>query len=421
MRRVHITGIGVICSLGNTAAEVTSSLREMRHGIELYPPFAGPESPVKVVGTLKGFDVRSWDPEDWTHPSGYRFRRDVLRGLSPHGLFALCAVQQALADAKLGPAEVSHPGTGLYTASAGSVRMLHHNLTVLKEQGVGRAPPLGIVASAVGTLNFNLVAHHRILGVSCGFASACASSAHALGFAFEEVASGRQDRMLVVGAEDGDADSILPFAGMRTLSLQRDPGRASRPFDRDRDGFVGTGGAAVLVLESDAEVARRGVEPYAEILGWGQASDGYNVAISHPDGDGLARAMEVALARAGVTPAGVSYVNAHATSTTIGDVSEARALRRVLGEEAGRVGVSSTKGLSGHGISLAGALETVFVLLAMRAGFTPGGAGLENPDPECGGLNLLRENLPTAPDVALNNNSGFGGANVCVVLKRAGA
>ena len=282
-----------------------------------------------------------------------------------------------------------------------------------------RCSPLGIVASIAGTLNFNLVAAFKIQGSSCGFSSACASSAHAMGYAYDDLVLGRQKRMFVVGAEDGNLDAILPFAGMRTLSLQTDPALASRPFDAARDGFVGTGGATVLVLETEEEVARRGVTPYAEFLGWGQASDGWNVAISHPDGAGSAAAMRAALRAVHVAPADVGYINAHATSTLIGDVSEARAIRAVCGADAARVAVSSTKALTGHGLSLAGAMESGFCALALREGFTPGNAHLTRVDRECEGLNLPRTTAPAAPGLVMKNSSGFGGANVALVFQRA--
>jgi 3-oxoacyl-[acyl-carrier-protein] synthase-1 len=282
-----------------------------------------------------------------------------------------------------------------------------------------RCSPLGIVASISGTVNFNLVAHFKIKGASCGFASACASSSHGLGFAYDEIALGRQKRMFVVGAEDGNVDAILPFAGMRALSLQTDPNLASRPFDVARDGFVGTGGAVVLVLETEDEVARRGVKPYCEVAGWGQASDGHNVAISHPEGLGLRAAMENALRATGLTPEVVDYVNAHATSTPIGDTSEAKALKAVFKTPAARPAISSTKSLTGHGLSLAGAMESGFCALAIRDGFMPGSAHITKLDPECEGLNIIRSTLPAQPHVVLNNVSGFGGANVSLVFKSA--
>jgi 3-oxoacyl-[acyl-carrier-protein] synthase-1 len=212
-------------------------------------------------------------------------------------------------------------------------------------------------------------------------------------------------------------DAILPFAGMRTLSLQTDPNLASRPFDAARDGFVGTGGGVVIVIESEDEVARRGVKPYAEILGWGQASDGYNVAISHPEGSGSAASMANALRAAKVKPEEVDYVNAHATSTLIGDVSEARALRSVFQEATPRVAVSSTKALTGHGLSLAGAMECAFCALAIRDGFIPGNAHLTKVDPECSALNIPRTTENRQPKIVVKNSSGFGGANVAIVFK----
>lgn len=418
MPKVFITGLGFITSIGNDAATVTESLRTLRHGMELYPPFRSPEIPVKVAAPVKGFSVDSIDPEDWTYPERYRIKREYLRSMAPHGLFAYCAMQQALEDAGLGEADVSNDETGLFAASAGSPHLLTYFVQKMDTQGVMKCSPLGIVASIAGTVQFNLVAHLKIKGASTGFASACASSSHALGYACDEIALGRQRRMLVVGAEDGNVETILPFASMRALSLNPDPQTASRPFDRGRDGFVGTGGATVLVLESEDEVARRGARPYAELAGWGQASDGHNVAISHPDGHGLRNAMTRALRAAQVEPGEIAYVNAHATSTPIGDLSEARALRAIFGSSGLRPAVSSTKALTGHGLSLAGAMETGFCALAVRDGFIPGSAHIENLDPEVADLNIVRRTESVRPSVVLNNSSGFGGANVCLVLRQ---
>lgn len=419
MPRVFITGIGLITSIGNDAAAVSTSLREMRHGFELYPPFQKPEIPVKVAAPVKGFETTSNDPEDWTFPSRYVIRREILRGMAPHGVYAWCAMQQAIEDAKLGEADYSNAHTGLYAASGGSPQLMGYMLQRMHTQGVMRCSPLGIVASISGTVNFNLVAHFKIKGSSCGFSSACASSSHALGYAFDDLVLGRQKRMFIVGAEDGNVDSILPFAGMRALSLQKNPALASRPFDAARDGFVGTGGAAVLVLETEDEVTRRGVTPYCEVTGWGQASDGHNVAISHPDGHGLRAAIEHALRSSGTAAEEIDYINAHATSTPIGDMSEVRALKGIFKTPAARPAISSTKALTGHGLSLAGAMESAFCALAIKEGFMPGSAHITQLDPECEGLNIIRSTLAAQPHVVLNNSSGFGGANVSLVFKRA--
>jgi 3-oxoacyl-[acyl-carrier-protein] synthase-1 len=419
MPRVFITGLGFITSIGNDAAAVSTSLRELRHGMEVYPPFQKPEIPVKVAAPVKDFQIDSNDPEDWTFPARYSIKREILRGMAPHGVFAWCAMQQAVEDARLTQADWSNPHTGLYAASGGSPQLMGYMLQRMHTQGVMRCSPLGIVASIAGTVNFNLVAHFHIKGASCGFSSACASSSHALGYAFDDLVLGRQKRMFVVGAEDGNMDSILPFAGMRALSLQRDPGLASRPFDAARDGFVGTGGGVVLVLETEDEVTRRGVPVYCEVTGWGQASDGHNVAISHPEGCGLQTAIELALRSSGTAPEAIDYINAHATSTPIGDISEVRALKKIFRTPAARPAISSTKALTGHGLSLAGAMESAFCALAIKEGFMPGSAHITRLDPECEGLNILRATLPVQPQVVLNNSSGFGGANVALVFRRA--
>lgn len=419
MRKVYITGVGFITSIGNDTATVSESLRELRHGMVLYPPFQKPDVPVKVAAPIKDFQTDTTDAEDWVIPARYSIKREILRGMAPHGVYAYCAMQQAVEDAKLTEADVSNAHTGLYAASGGSPFLLGYYLERMRKHGVMRCQPLGIVAAISGTVNFNLVSHFKIKGASTGFSSACASSAHALGFAYDEIVLGRQKRMFVVGAEDGNVESILPFAGMRALSIQTDPSSASRPFDVARDGFVGTGGATVAVLESEEEVERRNAKVYCEVAGWGQASDGHNVAISHPEGTGLRVAMENALKSADLTPDAIDYVNAHATSTPIGDVSEVRALRAIFGHSPTRPAVSSTKALTGHGLSLAGAMEAGFCAVAIREGFMPGSAHITNLDPACDGLNIIRATLPHRPNAVMSNSSGFGGANVSLILKSA--
>ena len=360
MRKVYITGVGFITSIGNDAVAVSDSLREMRHGMIQYQPFQKADVPVKVAAPIRDFITDTTEAEDWVFPARYNIRREVLRGMAPHGVYAYCAMQQAVEDAKLSEADYSNAQKGLYAASGGSPFLLGHYLERMRKYGVMRCQPLGIVASISGTVNFNLVSQFKIKGASTGFSSACASSAHAMGFAYDEIALGRQKRMFVVGGEDGNVESILPFAGMRALSLQSDPALASRPFDVARDGFVGTGGGAVLVLESEEEVERRGAKIYCELAGWGQGSDGHNVAISHPEGAGLQLAIENALRASGVKADDVDYINAHATSTPIGDISEAKAIQAIFKNNLARTAVSSTKALTGHGLSLSGAMEAGF-------------------------------------------------------------
>ncbi|HVW21971.1 MAG TPA: beta-ketoacyl-[acyl-carrier-protein] synthase family protein [Opitutaceae bacterium] len=416
MRRAVVTGLGFVTSIGNGKTEVSESLRLLRHGFEPVEFLGNPRIPVKVAGTVKGFSVGSPNWRDWQYPSRYRYEPETLRSLSPHGLFALCACDQALEDARLLAADLGDGRTGLFCASAGSPFLLCHHLKQMEAARGERGSPMGMVASIAGTLNFNLASFFHIRGAVCGFVSACASSSHALGYAADEIRLGRQDRMLVVGAEEVFAENVLPFAAMRALSPSADPGTASRPFDLRRDGFVATGGAAALVVEEAGTARARGAPIYAEISGWGQAGDGHNVTASHPEGAGLAEAMRRALADAGIAPGQVDYVSAHATSTVVGDRSEALALKSVFG--AARPAISSTKALTGHALSMAGALEAAFCALALAEEYVPGCAHLEQPDPACEGLNLPRASAEGRPQVVLNNSSGFGGSNVCHVLRR---
>ncbi|WOO42148.1 beta-ketoacyl-[acyl-carrier-protein] synthase family protein [Rubellicoccus peritrichatus] len=416
MPEVVITGLGFVTSIGNDQKVVLDSLMNLRHGIDYFPDFGEETSPVKVAGTIKDFSAKGCDPEDWTFPDRYSIKRDILRSLPPHGLYAYCATTQAIEDAGLTADEVSGLDTGLFTASAGSAKMLHNHVERMNRSGVMRCSPLGIVNSVVGTLTFNLAAAFSIKGASAGFVSACASSGHALGYAWDEIMLGRQKRMIVVGGEDGNRESILPFAGMRALSQSSDPESASRPFDKDRDGFVGTGGSVVMILE-DAEVAKaRGAKVYAQMAGWGQASDGYNVAISHPDGDGLANAMRRAAAHAKISLQEIDYINAHAPSTPIGDLSEIRALKQTFGDRS--PAISSTKALTGHGLSLASIMEAAFTVLGVNDRFMPGSAHIMSLDPEAKDLHIIKETEDEGPKFAMSNSSGFGGANVSLIFKR---
>ncbi|WP_425106182.1 beta-ketoacyl-[acyl-carrier-protein] synthase family protein [Ancylobacter sp.] len=413
-----ITGLGFITSIGQDRATVQRSLVGLRHGFAPVEFLGNPDLPVKVAGLIDGFAFPTTSWRDWRWPERFTVDRELLRGLAPHGVYAVCALQQALADAGLEPAALADGTSGLFCASAGSPFMLRGFLNQMHETRGERGNPMGIVSSIAGTLNFNLAAHYRIAGAVCGFVSACASSSHALGYAMDEIRLGRQQRMLVVGAEDLTAESIVSFASLRALSSNPDPATASRPFDRARDGFVGTGGAVALILE-DANLARaRGAHIYAELIGWGQAGDGHSVAVSHPEGAGLRRAMQRTLADARVNAADIAYVNAHATSTVAGDRSEALALHAVFTAENARPRISSTKALTGHGLSLAGVMEAAFCALAIDGGFIPGAAHLVDPDPVCAGLDLPRTTLAEAPRLVLNNSSGFGGSNVCHLLRR---
>jgi 3-oxoacyl-[acyl-carrier-protein] synthase I len=408
---VVITGMGFVSSIGCDTEAVVDHLRRGRHGFSRVELRQGVDLPIKVVGTVPGYAFPSPDVRDWVLPpeSHVDLRREP--SLPPHGVYAVDAVEQAIAQAGLTSDQLGDGSTGLFGASSGSPMLLRHHLSVYDKDGSQRGHPLGVVRSVAGTLNFNLAARYGIRGASCGFVSACASSSHALGSAYDEIVLGRQDQMIVVGAEECAAESILPFDAMRALSTHADPDMACRPFDQARDGFVVSGGAVALVLER-ASLAKRA--PLARLLGWGQAADGYHVASPHPEGIGIVTAMKRALQFAKVDEAAIDYVNAHATSTPAGDRAEALALRSVFGSAS--PAVVSTKGLTGHGLSLSGVLEAALTVLSLRGGFLPGNRNLKSPDEACEGLCLPTESMDADVKLAINNSSGFGGANVCHVL-----
>lgn len=415
-RAVVVSGLGLVCSIGHDRDDQVARMRAMRHGFARTGfPSAG-LSPITVAAPVPGFDVAAIDPAEWTWPNRYPIDPAELRSLPPHGLYALAAVHDALAEAGLTDAPLDDGRTGLFCASAGSPRVLHHYLGQAIGSQWRRAHPLGVVRTVAGTLNFNLAARFGITGSVCGFASACASGAHALGHAMDEILLGRQDRVLVVAGEEFSAESLLPFAGMQALSLVDDPDHACRPFDRNRDGFAGTGGAAAVLLEEAGIARARGCRPLARLLAWAQAADGHHVAMPEPEGDGLRRAMDLALAAAGLTPDQIDAVSAHATSTPAGDRAEAIALRRVFTERGLAPAITAFKSLVGHGLSFAGAMETAMAVLCLRHGFLPGIAGLRDPDPICAGLDLVRTTRDCHTRILLKNTSGFGGSNVCLLL-----
>ena len=416
-RRVVVTGMGFITSIGNDREQVLESLRECRTGIEYFAPLERTGVPVRLAGTVKGFDFPELHSDEWIYPKDYDIPRAQLRSMSPNVVYAYCAMQQAIADARLSPDLVSNARTGAMCASGGSGWLTYDYLDMMLKKGPQRCNPMAMVASIAGTLNMNLVASFGIKGASLGFSSACASSAHALGAAFDKIKTDRQDIVFVAGAEECNLFSILPFVGTRALTTQKDPTVSPCAFDVKRDGFVVGGGATVLVLEDLEHARRRGVPIHGEMLGWGEASDGYSVMAPEPEGDGLGRAMELAIEESGISPDDVDYINAHGTATAMGDAAEIRAIRRVFGNGKSPY-VSSTKSITGHGLSLAGAMEAAFCCLALEEGFTPVSAHISELDPEFDGVGIVTQPIDYPPKVALTNSSGFGGTNVAVIFQK---
>lgn len=416
-RRVVVTGLGFITSIGNDRAEVLKSLREGRTGIEYFPALDRPGVPVRLAGTVKGFEFPELQSDEWVYPDAYEIPRAQLRSMSPNVVYAYCAMKQAIADASLSPELVSNPRTGAMCASAGSPWLTYEYLDVMLKKGPQRVNPMAMVAGIAGTVNMNLVATFGIKGASLGFSSACASSAHALGAAFDKIRMDRQDIVFVAGAEEANLFSVLPFVVTRALTTQKDPSVSPCAFDRKRDGFVVGGGAAVLVLEELEHARSRGVPIHAEMLGWGEASDGYSVMAPEPQGDGLKRAIEEAIRASEISASDVDYINAHGTSTQAGDAAEVRAIRKVFSGEK-MPHVSSTKSITGHGLSLAGAMEAGFCCLALEEGFTPVSANISELDPEFEGAGIVSTPIDYSPHVALTNSAGFGGTNVAAILRR---
>lgn len=420
--RMHtpvISGIGFVTCIGNDAHTVESHLRELRHGLSLVDLLPGVDGGKKVIGRPAGFSFPSPMYLSWKYPAGYKIPREILRGMNPHGVYAACAGMQAIRDAGLEESDISDSSTALFCSSAGSPWLLSRNIEQMHKTNALHGSPFGVVSGISGTLNFNLGTLFHIRGGNCGFVSACTSSTHAIGFAIDEVRMGRHSRIIVIGAEDDTAETILPFEAMRVLSDSQDPEKASCPFDQQRSGFTACGGAAAIVIESEEEAKKRSHTPYAKILGWAHTADGLSAVQPAPTGEGIFSAMSKALADAGISSRDVDYVNAHATSTVAGDAAEANALTRLFTENNSAPCISSTKALTGHGLSLAGAMETAFCALVLKNGFIPGCAHLDNPCPEAEKLNLPRETLCTKPQFVLKNNSGFGGSNVSLVLAKA--
>lgn len=259
--RVVVTGVGLVTSIGNSNNVIVTNLKGLKNNFKLS------RNVRRVVGIIKNFNLSSTDTKDWVYPKKYRLRGEVLKSLAPQGLYCYCSTIDALQDSGTELESLNSPRVGLFTASAGSPRNTLHNLNVLIQRGVSRCSPFGMVTSIAGTLTFNLASLFKVKGASCCFVSACASSGHALGYAYDEISTNKQDVMVVTSGEDGDLETILPFSGMRALSTDHNVESSSKPFDSKRSGFVGSGGGATLILENLHFAKRRGAPIYGEFVG----------------------------------------------------------------------------------------------------------------------------------------------------------
>ncbi|GAB5375100.1 MAG: beta-ketoacyl-ACP synthase I [Acuticoccus sp.] len=403
MKRVVVTGMGIVSPLGNGVQEVTNALYEGRSGIVRSGSYAehGFRSQIHGAPQLDAADVVD---------------RRAMRFHGGGTAWNHVAMDQAIRDAGLEPGEVSHPRTGVVMGSGGpSTHAIVEAADVARNKGPRRVGPFAVPKAMSSTASANVATHFKIKGLNYSISAACATTNICIGHAAEQIKLGKQDIVFAGGCEELDWTLSVLFDAMGAMSSRFNdtPDRASRPFDADRDGFVIAGGGGVLVLEELEHAKARGARILAEIVGYGMTSDGADMVA--PSGEGSVRCMEMALEEAGNRP--VDYINPHATSTPVGDKAEMAAIRSVFGDK--MPPISATKSLSGHAQGAAGVHEAIYSLLMMQGDFIAASANIENLDPEFASHNIVRERQDRADiNTVLSNGFGFGGTNASLVLSR---
>ncbi|HTR15152.1 MAG TPA: beta-ketoacyl-ACP synthase I [Roseiarcus sp.] len=407
MRRVVVTGIGVVSSIGNNAQEVAASLHSARSGVSRAEKMAELGFRSQVHG------APSLEPEDVVD-------RRAMRFLGGGAAWNHVAMDQAIIDSGLDPDEVSNERTGIIMGSGGpSTRAIVEAADVARAKGPKRVGPFAVPKSMSSTASATLSTWFKIKGVSYSISSACATSNHCIGAAYEHILMGRQDVMFAGGCEELDWTLSVLFDAMGAMSsaFNATPQRASRAYDRNRDGFVISAGAGVLVLEEFERAKTRNAKIYGEIVGYGATSDGHDMVA--PSGEGAVRCMRLALANVRVP---VDYINPHATSTPVGDLKEIEAIREVFGSGERCPPISATKSLTGHSQGATGAHEAVYSLLMMRNGFICESAHIEEIDPAFADMPIVRERRDNVSlRAVLSNSFGFGGTNATLVFKHIDA
>ncbi len=409
--RVAVTGVGIICGLGNDLNSVWNGIVEGKSGITAIENSNVADLPVRIAGEVKNFAIA----EDLLDPrEASKYDKFVH--------FALHSTKEALKNAGLlddlhyDPANCgSILGVGM-----GGFPMIEDTHKTLMEKGAKRVSPFFVPAIIPNMATGMISIKFGVKGVNYTLASACASAAHAISAASFEIMSGRCDMMITGGAESVLCGlPISGFASMKAVSKNNEnPSKASRPFDTGRDGFVMGEGAGILILENYEKAKARGAKIYAEIVGHGSTSDAHHITAPHPEGEGASRCMLQAIRSAGITPQDVNYINAHGTSTPIGDIAEITAIKRTFGEHAKKLYVSSTKSMIGHLLGAAGGVESVFCVMALHTGVIPPTINIENQDPQCD-LNVVPNKAVKAEiNYALNNSFGFGGTNSSLIFKK---
>ena len=406
MRRVVVTGLGVVSSIGNNADEVLQSLKTGASGITANDDMKEHGFRSQIAGSLK------IDPAE-------HIDKRTLRFMGPGAAYAYIAMEQAIADAGLSESDVSNPNTGLIAGSGGpstSAMLLAHQ-TVLNSGAPKRIGPFAVPKCMSSTVSANLSTAFKIKGINYSITSACSTSLHCIGNAAEQIMLGKQDLMFAGGGEELDWTLSCLFDAMGAMSIKYNdtPQRASRAFDADRDGFVISGGGGIVVLEDLERAQARGAKIYAEVTGYGATSDGHDMVA--PSGEGGERAMRIALSTQPDSHK-VGYINAHGTSTPVGDVGEVKAVRRVFGE-GNTPPISSTKSMTGHSQGAAGAQEAIYSLLMLDNDFICPSINVETLDPELSGSEVATALVDNAGLQAVMTNSfGFGGTNGSMILSK---
>ncbi|WP_122872388.1 beta-ketoacyl-ACP synthase I [Pseudomonas viridiflava] len=402
MRRVVITGLGIVSCLGNDKDTVTANLRANRPGIKFQPEYAEMGLRSQVAGSI---DLNLEELID----------RKIYRFVGHAAAYAYLAMKDAIADAGLTDEQVSNVRTGLIAGSGGASTLNQMEaLDILREKGVKRVGPYRVTRTMGSTVSACLATPFKIKGVNYSISSACATSAHCIGNAVEQIQLGKQDIVFAGGGEEEHWSQSFLFDAMGALSTQYNetPEKASRAYDAKRDGFVIAGGGGMVVVEELEHALARGAKIYAEIVGYGATSDGYDMVA--PSGEGAIRCMQMALS---TVEGPIDYLNTHGTSTPVGDEMEMNGVRAVFGDNA--PAISSTKSLSGHSPGAAGVHEAIYCLLMMENNFIAGSANIDELDPKVADMPILLETREDAKlDRIMSNSFGFGGTNATLVLQR---
>jgi 3-oxoacyl-[acyl-carrier-protein] synthase II len=418
MKRVVVTGLGMVSPLACGVEATWKRLIEGEAAASRVETFDVSDLPCKIAAQVpRGDAPDAFRPDEWMEPKEQRRNDDFI-------VYAMAAATQALADARWKPESYQDQiETGVLIGSGiGGLQGIAETALTLHEKGPRRVSPFFIPGSLINLAGGQVSIRHGLKGPNHAVVTACSTGAHAIGDAARLIALGDAETMVAGGAESSvNRLSLAGFSACKALStgFNDRPKQGSRPYDRDRDGFVMGEGAGCVVLESLEHARARGAHIYAEIVGYGMSGDAYHITAPSPDGDGAYRAMAAALKRAGLTVHDIDYVNAHGTSTPMGDEIELRAVERLLGNAAGTVSMSSTKSSIGHLLGAAGAVEAIFSILAIRDGIAPPTLNLDNPSVETA-IDLVPHVAKRRKiDVALSNSFGFGGTNASLIFRRA--